>query len=258
MYRPSTFWRRDRARCSSMWRKLRPGYGYLAALVVDFHFAAILWETNADVWLHARFRVAVTHLLYLVGWVHVDALDVRKLGRYLTRSSRGTRFKSNFGCCGRTRRSPSLIASFVRGRHGNRRGSHSKFDGDRRCSIAAFVIAHKSVARDQESFLSLLTRGPWKHSSHADVLAIGAFQRETWLIFVFFSVDVDKDCGHMVKFRCSRAFICDNMSCTYVYFCLYIYIYTCTYIHIYYIGVARQTVLLLLQFAKYVRHGVTF
>ena len=78
--------------------------------------------------------------------------------------------------------------------------------------------------------------------------------------FSFFSVDVDKDCGHMVKFRCPRAFICDNMSCTYVHLCLYIYIYiyiyihTVTYIHIYYIGVARQTVLLLLQLANYLRH----
>ena len=226
MYRPSTFWRRDRARCSSMWRKLRPGYGYLAALVVDFHFAAILWETNADVWLHARFRVAVTHLLYLVGWVHVDALDVHKLGRYLTRSSRGTRFKSNFGCCGRTRRSPSLIAWFVRGRHGNRRGSHSKFDGDRRCSIAAFVIAHKSVARDQESFLSLLTRGPWKHSSHADVLAIGAFQRETWLIFVF----LFSGCGQ----RLWAYGQVSMFSCFYMWqYVMYIRIFMFIYIHLY-------------------------
>ena len=230
MYRPSTFWRRDRARCSSMWRKLRPGYGYLAALVVDFHFAAILWETNADVWLHARFRVAVTHLFYLVGWVHVDALDVHKLGRYLTRSSRGTRFKSNFGCCGRTRRTPSLIVWFVRWRHGNRRGSNSKFDGDRRCSIAAFVIAHKSVARDQESFLSLLTRGPWKHSSHADVLAIGAFQRETWLIFVFFQWMWTKTVGIWSSF--------DVLVLLYVTIChvhtyIYVYIYTYILVHIY-------------------------
>ena len=36
MYLPSTFWRRDRARCSSMSRKHGPGYGHLAALVVDF------------------------------------------------------------------------------------------------------------------------------------------------------------------------------------------------------------------------------
>ena len=45
---------------------------------------------------------------------------------------------------------------------------------------------------------------------------------------------------------------------TYIYVCIYIYIYiyihTVTYIHIYYIGVARQTVLLLLQLANYLRH----
>ena len=99
-------------------------------------------------------------LPYLVGWVHVDALDVHKFGRYLSRSSRGTRFKSNFVCCGRSRGTPSLVVCFVRGCHGNRRGSDCTFVGDLRCSIAGFVIAHKSVARDQESFLSLLTRGP--------------------------------------------------------------------------------------------------
>ena len=50
---------------------------------------------------------------------------------------------------------------------------------------------------------------------------------------------VDKEFGHMFKFRCSRAVICDNMSFTYAYLYIckyiyvYIYIYTCTYIHIY-------------------------
>ena len=42
--------------------------------------------------------------------------------------------------------------------------------------------------------------------------------------------------------------------CIYIYIYIYIYIHTVTYLHIYYIGVARQTVLLILQFANYLRH----
>ena len=44
----------------------------------------------------------------------------------------------------------------------------------------------------------------------------------------------------------------------YMNVCIYIYIYACTYIHIYYIGVARQTVLLLSQLAHYLRHRGQF
>ena len=66
----------------------------------------------------------------------------------------------------------------------------------------------------------------------------------------------------METLLCPRDFICDNMSCTFVYECLYIYIYiyiyVCTYIHTYYIGVARQTVLLLSQLAHYLRHRGQF
>ena len=78
----------------------------------------------------------------------------------------------------------------------------------------------------------------------------------------FLLLHVDKYCGHMVKVRCFRAFICDNMSCAYAYLCLhiciYIYLYTCIYTHTYtYICVARQTVLPLLQFAHYLGHMVS-
>ena len=57
-------------------------------------------------------------------------------------------------------------------------------------------------------------------------------------MFVFLVVlYVDKEFGHMFKFRCSRAVICDNMSFTYayLYICKYIYVYIYTYIllHLY-------------------------
>ena len=62
---------------------------------------------------------------------------------------------------------------------------------------------------------------------------------------------VDKEFGHMFKFRCSRAVICDNMSFTYAYLYIYVnifmYIYTYILVHIYkytHICVARRTVLL--------------
>ena len=75
----------------------------------------------------------------------------------------------------------------------------------------------------------------------------------------FFSLlHVDHCCGHLVKYRCFRVFICDNMSFTYAYLCLYIHIDICTYIHIYTYVCCKKTVLLLLQFAPYLGHIVSF
>ena len=76
----------------------------------------------------------------------------------------------------------------------------------------------------------------------------------------FSLLHVDNFCGHVVQFLCFRVFICDNMLCTYAYLCLYIYIYiyTPTYIHIYTYVCGKQIVLLLLQFAHYLGHMVSF
>ena len=46
MHLPCTFWRRDRARCSSIWRRHGLGYGHLAALVVDFFPSSAESVTN--------------------------------------------------------------------------------------------------------------------------------------------------------------------------------------------------------------------
>ena len=76
----------------------------------------------------------------------------------------------------------------------------------------------------------------------------------------FSLLHVDNCCGHVVQFLCFRVFICDNMLCIYAYLCLYIYIYiyTPTYIHIYTYVCGKQIVLLLLQFAHYLGHMVSF
>ena len=46
MHLPCTFWRRDRARCSSIWRRHGLGYGHFAALVVDFFPSSAESVTN--------------------------------------------------------------------------------------------------------------------------------------------------------------------------------------------------------------------
>ena len=61
----------------------------------------------------------------------------------------------------------------------------------------------------------------------------------------FLLLHVDKYCGHMVKVRCFRAFICDNMSCAYAYLCLRrctdicVHVYIHTHIYVYMCGKAN-------------------